>query len=113
MVGGVAPLKLTTDRNGVLLPVRVKTRAKRRGIDEVRMGALVIAVQAPPIDGAANAAVIEILATALRCPRSTLGITHGMKSRDKIICVMRLSAEEVLARLVLSHPKLFDSGVTP
>jgi uncharacterized protein (TIGR00251 family) len=92
-------LALTGSRDGVLISVRVKTRARANGIEGARDGVLIIAVKAPPVEGAANAAVLEVLAKALRCAKSTLSIARGTKSRDKIVCVTQLGEDEVRARL--------------
>jgi uncharacterized protein YggU (UPF0235/DUF167 family) len=42
-------------------------------------------VQAPPIDGAANAALIAVLADAMAIPRSAVRIVHGATARKKLV----------------------------
>ncbi|MDF2440927.1 MAG: uncharacterized protein JWN98_1911 [Abditibacteriota bacterium] len=93
-------LALGEDKHGVLLPVRVRPRAHKNAVDGRREGAIVVTVTAAPVDGGANAAVIEVLSNALRCPKSALEIVRGHKSRDKVVRVP-LSREELQLRLTV------------
>jgi uncharacterized protein (TIGR00251 family) len=90
---------VTAAKAGTLVPVRVKPRGRANIIEGVRNGMLLVSVTAAPTEGAANAAVIEVLAAALGWPKSQVHIERGHKSREKIICLSSLSAEEVCARL--------------
>jgi uncharacterized protein (TIGR00251 family) len=92
-------LRLSPGKDGVLVPVRVKPRARVNKIEGVRDVVLLVAVNAPPVEGAANAAVIEVLSKALGCARSTLYLARGEKSRDKIVCVTQLGEEEIRTSL--------------
>jgi uncharacterized protein (TIGR00251 family) len=92
-------VRLSVGKDGVLVPVRVKPRARANKIEGVRDGVLLIAVNAPPVEGAANAAVIEVLSKALHCARSTLHLARGDKSRDKIVCVTQLDEDEIRTSL--------------
>jgi len=84
--------------DGCVIAVHVTPRARRKGIsfagDVVR-----VAVTEAPVDGAANAAVIEALARALGVPRSRITITSGSGSRHKRVTVAGLTAAQVAARL--------------
>lgn len=94
-------LPLGTHRLGVRIDTRVTPRASRNAIDGVREGRLVIKVTSPPVDHAANAAVIALLADALRVPRRSLTIVAGGQSRLKSLAVAALSEAEVRRRLSL------------
>ncbi|KAI2603383.1 uncharacterized protein GGS25DRAFT_90977 [Hypoxylon fragiforme] len=59
----------------------------REGVAAVTDESVELCVSAPPQDGKANKAVIEILSEILDIAKSDLQITHGMKSRDKTIAV--------------------------
>ncbi|KAI1397942.1 YggU-like protein [Hypoxylon fuscum] len=59
----------------------------REGVAAVTDESVELCVAAPPQDGKANKAVIEILSEILGVPKSDLQITHGMKTRDKTISV--------------------------
>ena len=90
---------LGNDKNGVLIPVRVKPRGRTNAVEGVRHDALVVSVTAAPADGAANGAVIDVVAAALNCPRRSVAIVRGHKSRDKLLCVEGLPTDEVQTRL--------------
>lgn len=83
----------------VSLDVLVQPRASRAKVGPVHGDRLKLAVTAPPVDGEANAAVIELVAEALGVPRSAVTVTAGASSRRKTIRVRGLSAEAVQARL--------------
>ena len=62
-------------------------------------GAWRIRVQAPPVEGAANDAVCDLLAEALRLPKRDLRVVSGTTARTKVIEIDDVSAEIVRARL--------------
>ncbi len=95
---------LTQSKSGVLLTVRVKPRAKTNAIIGVRDEKLLIAVSAAPADGAANAAVICVLAKVLNIAPSNLSVARGHKSREKIIGILGLGLVEILSRLTAALP---------
>ncbi len=61
--------------------------------------ALVVRLAAAPVDGAANAELVETLAEALGLARRDVTLVRGGSSRTKVIAVRGLSASEVRARL--------------
>ena len=69
-----------------------------------RGGALVVRVTRPPADGAANEAVVALLARALRIPPLRIRILRGATARDKLLLFIGLTAEALLARLANSSP---------
>jgi len=79
--------------------VRVKPRASKSRILPVREGILEIAVAAPPVDGEANAELIRTLADALGCAKSAIEIVTGGGSRSKLVAIVGLTLEELLAKL--------------
>jgi uncharacterized protein (TIGR00251 family) len=84
---------------GATLAVKVHPRAKKNAITGEAGDALKLALTAPPVDGKANAACIEFFAKLLNLPRSSVTIAAGLTSRNKVIRVAGLSAEEVRRRL--------------
>ena len=68
---------------GATIPVRVTPNARANKV-VIEGGVIKIGVTAPPADGAANAAVLVLLAKALGVPKSRLKLVHGLKSRDKV-----------------------------
>jgi uncharacterized protein len=94
-------LALRPSADGTLLPVRVTPRASRAGVDGVADGALRVRLTAPPVEGAANAALIGFLAERLGLPKSAVTLVAGATSRRKTLHIAGLTPDEVRARLRL------------
>lgn len=84
---------------GCLLDVRVIPRAPRSAVAGIRDGALLVRLAAPPVDGAANDALLALMAGVLDVPRRDLAIVAGERARRKRLKVTGLSPEAVQARL--------------
>ncbi|MFZ0297881.1 MAG: DUF167 domain-containing protein [Candidatus Sulfotelmatobacter sp.] len=84
---------------GVSFAVKVHSRARKNAIAGEFGDALKLSLTSPPVDGRANEACIEFFAKLLMVPRSSVTIASGQTSRQKVIRVMGLSAEEVRARI--------------
>jgi uncharacterized protein (TIGR00251 family) len=84
---------------GLVLPVRAQPNAKRPGLQGERNGALKVAVTAPPEDGRANKALIDVLREALGLKRGQLELLSGHTSHDKRFLVRGLTREELAAML--------------
>lgn len=80
---------------GVEIDVRVIPRAGKSAIGGVRDGRLLVRVAAPPVEGAANDAIIELLSKLLDCPRRAVRIVSGEKSRSKRLAVDGVTPDEV------------------
>jgi uncharacterized protein YggU (UPF0235/DUF167 family) len=85
--------------HGSVLSVAVIPRATRSSIERRADGAIQIRVAAPPVAGAANAALLRYLAGVLDVPRSRLKIIGGASGRRKRISVTGLPPEELETRL--------------
>jgi uncharacterized protein (TIGR00251 family) len=83
---------------GCSFSVRVTPRAKRSEIVGIEGGTLVVRLNAPPVDGKANEALIEFLGLRLGLRRSQVGLLLGDKSRRKVVAV-ELTADELRTRL--------------
>ena len=94
-------IKLIESAAGVTFAVKVHPRAKKNAITGEVGAALKVALTAPPVDGKANAACIDFFAKLLNVPRSSVTIASGQSSRNKVIRISGLSAEEVRRRLGL------------
>ena len=79
----------------LILEVRVIPRAARSQIAGVRDSALLVRLNAPPVDGAANEALITLIAQALDIPRRHVSIVSGASSRTKRLRVKGCSAADV------------------
>ncbi|MEZ5157104.1 MAG: DUF167 domain-containing protein [Solirubrobacterales bacterium] len=78
----------------VSIPIRVIPRAKRSGVGGEREGRLLVRVAAPPVGGKANAAVVAALAEALGVPKRSVEIVRGVTSRDKVVRVAGVAADD-------------------
>jgi hypothetical protein len=83
-----------------LLDVRVIPRAQRTRVDGTRGGAILIRLAAPPVEGAANEALVSFLSEALALPRRNIQIVSGEKSRDKRIRIEGLHEAAARTRLL-------------
>jgi uncharacterized protein len=86
------------EKDGALLvDIVVQPRASREGLGPIVGDRLKVAVNAPPVDGKANEAVIRTVAEALRVPRSAVSIVRGETGRRKTIRIADVSLEALLA----------------
>ncbi|KAJ2992135.1 hypothetical protein NUW58_g2269 [Xylaria curta] len=96
--------------------VRPGASKTREGVVAVTDEVIEVCVSAPPQDGKANKAVLEVLSEALDTPKSALQITHGLKSRDKTVSVPSASLtygkpRETIDIIKLAREKL-ESGAS-
>ncbi len=85
-----APPPFSLDDRGVRLAVRLTPRASRNGIDGIVVGAdgrsvLRLRLMAPPVDAAANKALLAYLADGLKLRQSDISILSGEKARLKML----------------------------
>ena len=80
------PAFLRLTGTGVMIELRAQPRARRTALT-CADGALKAQVTAPPEDGKANAAVIELLAAAWKLPKSAFAVVRGATSRDKVLSI--------------------------
>jgi len=85
--------------DGCWLTVAATPRASRSEVVGVDARGLRVRLQAPPVDGKANAALVELLAGKLGLPRRAVIVVRGETSRLKRIHVTGLTAEEVRRRI--------------
>lgn len=87
--------------DGTRIRLRVQPRASRAELAGLHADALRVRVMAPPVDGAANAAVVQLLADLLGVPRSRIRIVAGESSRDKTAEISGMGVADVERRLGL------------
>ena len=95
----VASPPVTASANGAVLAVTVVPRASKTGMERLADGTIRVRLAAPPVDGAANTALLRFLADSLDLPKSRLSIASGSASCRKRIDIDGLGAEELDARL--------------
>ena len=82
-----------------ILNVRVTARAGRNALGEMTDGVLAVRLAAPPVEGAANKALIAFLAEAFGIPKSGIRIEAGQHSRHKRVHISGLTPDDLASRL--------------
>ena len=85
----------------MLLSIKLQPRASKNEIGEVQGNELRIRVTAPPVDAAANEALLRLLAETLDCPRNAVQLVRGHTSRHKTVWIAGLTAADVAAKLAV------------
>lgn len=93
------PIKDTP--RGAEFSIKVHPRARKNEITGEVGDAIKVSLTAPPVDGKANEAVIRFFSELLDVSRASVTIAAGETSRQKLIRVASLSADEVRSRLRL------------
>ncbi len=91
---------LQEERAGVYLAVKLQPRASKNEIEGLLGNELKIHVTAPPVDAAANQALVDLLAEKLDCARGAVRIVRGQTSRHKTVRILGLDANTILSRLL-------------
>jgi uncharacterized protein len=95
----VIPIRDTPQ--GATFAIKVHPRAKKDAITGEIGEALKVSLTSPPVDGRANKACIDFFAKLLKVSRSSVTIAAGESSRNKVIRIGGLHAEEIRSRLGL------------
>jgi uncharacterized protein (TIGR00251 family) len=85
--------------NSAVIRVRVRPRASRDEIVGWREDTLRLRVSAPPLNGRANDAVVELISRTAGVARSAVSVVAGERGRDKLVRVTGLTPEALRARL--------------
>ena len=96
-----SPHVVTDGRDGALIAVKVIARASKSAVSGIRDGALLVRLCAPPVDGAANAELLDVMADALGVPKRAITITAGETSRRKTLRITGMSAAAIITKLSL------------
>ena len=92
-------MRLSTKDGAVRLEVLAKPRASKSGIVGIQGESLVVALAAPPVDGAANDELVRVLAHALGVGKRSVEIVRVDASKLKLVAIRGLDESEVRARL--------------
>jgi uncharacterized protein (TIGR00251 family) len=90
---------LNTHKEGITLAIRVSPRASKNAIEEEHGGELRVRVTAPPVEAAANEAVVRLLADTLGCAPSAITLLRGKTARHKVFLVRGVPLESARSRL--------------
>jgi uncharacterized protein (TIGR00251 family) len=94
---------ITATSTGVMVNVRVIPRAAKPGIAGTRDGALLVRLTAPPVEGAANAELIEVIADAAGVPRRSVSIVAGERARTKRVAINGITPDDAGRALTARH----------
>ncbi|MCL2878220.1 MAG: DUF167 domain-containing protein [Acidobacteria bacterium] len=95
------PFQITETADGLQVRIHVQPRAQRSELAGTYNGALKIKVAAPPVDDAANRAIVDFFAALLDVPKSRVRIIAGLKSRNKTLLVEGVSSDRFITALRL------------
>jgi uncharacterized protein len=98
----VSALRIETKGTVVRVAVHVQPRASRSEIVGLHGAALKVRLQAPPVDGAANEALVALLSERLGVPRRAVRVVSGATSREKTVEVHGTTEDAV--RALLARP---------
>ena len=90
---------LTDTPSGAVLTLRIIPRAHKNAIQGEHGDALKIRLCAPPVDGAANAALVEFLSDHFSIPRARVQLLSGATSRNKRVLFAGMTADGIRGRL--------------
>ena len=86
---------IRTEGDAIVFDVLVQPRASRAKLGPVHDKRIKIAVTAPPVDGEANAAVIELVAKQLGVAKSAVAVIAGAASRRKTVRVAGVTKQSI------------------
>jgi uncharacterized protein (TIGR00251 family) len=91
---------ITAQGSGVTIRVYVAPRSSASKVVGEHNGALKVALTAPPVEGAANKALVDLLAKLLGVPKGAVSIVSGESSRYKTVRVDRVDAQTAARKLL-------------
>jgi uncharacterized protein len=94
----------------VVLRVRVVPRARTSALTRDATGQLRARLTAPPVEGAANRALLDLLGRTLGVRRADLEIVHGEHGREKLVAVHGHPPDEIERRLEALGPSDVDKA---
>ncbi len=96
----MSTLRMSERDGAVTVDIAVKPRSSREGVGSIQGDRLCVAVNAPPVDGKANEAVVRVLAETFGVARSAVTIVRGETGRKKTIRIAGVSAAAVTRAVV-------------
>ena len=97
-----ASYSIEATATGVTIKVYVAPRSSSNKVMGVHNSSIKVSLTAPPVEGAANKALIEFMAKVLGVPRGAVRITSGETSRHKTVSVAGVGAQAALKKLGLN-----------
>jgi uncharacterized protein (TIGR00251 family) len=98
-VADVSSYGVTAATNGVTIKVYVAPRSSFNKVVGLHDGAVKVALTAPPVEGAANKALVDLLAKVLGVSKSAVSLVSGETSRNKVVRVAGIEASDAITKL--------------
>lgn len=95
-------MKIDERSDGIRLAVHVQPRASRTEVAGIHGEALKVRLAAPPVDGAANEALVDFLSERFAVPRRAITIISGAQSRAKVVEIAGITAAHARRSLNLT-----------
>lgn len=92
-------LRIQQSDDGVTIECRVSPRAGKSRIKGEVDGILLVALAAPPVEGAANDELIALLSKELSVPKSRISILRGRRSRRKVVGIAGIDKTSISKRV--------------
>ena len=93
--------QLHNGKKGTALAIRVTPRSRKNEVVEILSdGTIKIRLTAPPVEGKANAALIDFLSKILDVPSSNIEIVAGNSGHDKLVSILDIDANFVQAKIL-------------
>jgi uncharacterized protein (TIGR00251 family) len=94
-----SPFQIRETANGLEVRVHAQPRARRSELAGIHNGTLKIKIAAPPVDDAANRAIVDFFSALLDIPKSRVRIAAGLKSRNKTLIIEGVSPDSFISSL--------------
>jgi uncharacterized protein (TIGR00251 family) len=92
----MSELRLTEKDGAVTVDIQVKPRSSREAVGPAQADRLLVSVNAPPVDGKANEAVVRVLAETFGVARSAVTIVRGETGKKKTVRLAGVTAAAVV-----------------
>lgn len=90
------PPYIVVESDGCLISIKAQPRARETSIVGMHGAELKVRIAAPPVDSAANDALVEYLATTLGCGKRQVILIRGATSRHKVVRVVGVEVPEII-----------------
>jgi len=92
-------INILENDEGITVEIKVQPRASRNQIVGEQEGMLKVKLTAPPVEGEANQALVDYLASVLDTPRRNVVLVKGESSRQKIVAINGMNREAFLKKI--------------
>lgn len=99
----VLPAYITAETDGCLVSIKAQPRARATAFAGTHGSAIKIRIASPPVDGAANEALVGFLAGFIGCGRRQVAVIRGATSPHKLVRIVGIPAAVVAAKMAAAE----------